>query len=103
MTNQKLYPFSMTKHAHDIEFAKNRTFNLAHDLWMAGDAEAAERMDDLHDKYTALLCAVMDSSRDGRISWLTGPQLSLAKELVLWADNERHGRQRPAGQHAPTM
>jgi hypothetical protein len=32
MASKKLYPFSLQKHAHDIEFRKNRVFNIKCDM-----------------------------------------------------------------------
>jgi len=91
MANQKLYPFSVQKHAHDIEFRKNRVFCEMRDIEM-GEAEADEatynQICDLYDALTDLLQAVMNS-RDGRVAYLTGKQIGLAKECVAWASNTR--------------
>lgn len=87
----KLYPFSVQKHAHDIEFAKNRTRNLMSEIEFDEREATAEEYNALCDRYealTGLLLAVLDS-RDGRIAYLTGPQIALAKECVAWASNTR--------------
>lgn len=92
--NYNRYPFSMQKHAHDIEFRKNRIFNEMHDMEMGEipwDEEIYNKMEALLDKLKDLLDAVLNS-RDGKVSFLTGPQIKLAKETVLWAENERGQR-----------
>ena len=92
MPKSRLYPFSTQKHAHDIEFALNRAHNTMHDMEMGEmpstpkDYKAVCRhCDELED----LLSAVLDS-RDGKICWLTGIQLSLAREIVAWAYQQRN-------------
>ena len=90
----KTYPFSVQKHAHDIDFARNRAKNILHDMEMGEIPHTEEEYDKLCDKIerlTELVLAIMDS-RDGKIAYLTGPQIGLAKEMMLWADCERHGR-----------
>lgn len=88
---QKLYPFSLQKHAHDIEFRKNRIWCEMRDMEM-GDVPwndaLYDKMSTLLDELRDLLTAVLNS-RDGRISYLTGQQIGLAKETVLWATSVR--------------
>ncbi len=90
----KLYPFSMKKHAHDIEFRRNRVYNEMRDF-EDGDSKISgedyDKLYALHEELTELLLAVMDSP-DGRVAWLTGKQYGLAKETVTWAVNERCSR-----------
>lgn len=87
----KLYPFSVQKHAHDIEFRRNRVKNIIYDI-LSGEIKATnaelERLEKLLDDLNDLLLAVMNS-RDGRIAYLTGKQIGLAKETVLWAGTQR--------------
>lgn len=87
MTKQKLYPFSTIKHAHDIEYRRNRVKNELCD-YFAGELKLSDnefkRLYELEEKLTDLLLAVLNSS-DGRICYLTGPQIGLAKECVEWA------------------
>ena len=89
MTNTKLYPFSTQKHAHDIEYRRNRAYIEMRDY------EDDFKFDDtyyklrtLYDDLTDLLQAVLNS-RDGKICYLTGKQIGLAKESVLWSANRR--------------
>ena len=90
----KLYPFSVQKHAHDIEFRCNRVFCEMHDMEVGEtpyEARKYARMSDMRDELDDLLMAVLNS-RDGRIAYLTGKQIGLAKETVIWADSERSNR-----------
>ena len=88
----KLYPFSAHKHAHDIEFRKNRIANEVHDMEIGlteWNDVWYERAQELLDNLRDLLSAVLGSCRDGRIAYITGPQIALAKETVLWAAEQR--------------
>lgn len=88
----KLYPFSVRKHAHDVEYRKNYVWCLMQDMetgYADWDEEAYEKMAALLDGLRDLLCAIYDS-RDGKVAYLTGPQIALAKETVLWAAEQRH-------------
>ena len=87
----KLYPFSAQKHAHSIEFRRNRIYNEMRDM-EAGeipwDEAKYDAMNELHEQLTDLLSEVMFSG-DGRVAWLTGKQIGLAKETVAWASDSR--------------
>lgn len=91
MTSTKLYPFSTAKHAHDIEYRYNRVKNELCD-YFDGELELSndefDALCDLKEALTDLLEAVLNS-RDGRICYLTGKQIGLAKECVMWATNSR--------------
>lgn len=92
----KRYPFSLQKHGHDIELRLNRVMNERDDLLMSGASisdELFNKMEALIEELESLLDAVLNS-RDGRISYLTGPQIGLAKETVAWAANTRADTQR---------
>lgn len=91
MATQKLYPFSVQKHAHDIEYRKNRLFCEMRDIEMGeieADTATYNRICDQYEAVTELLEAVMNS-RDGRVAYLTGAQIGLAKQCVAWASNRR--------------
>ncbi len=89
----KTYPFSTAKHAHDIEFYRNRLFNTMADMESGEIPMDAERYDRIHDMYYGALEELYDAvcynTRDGRISYLTGPQIALAKRIVAWASETR--------------
>ena len=93
MTNTKLYPFSTTKHAHDIEYRRNRAFiemrEWEEDLTRK-DEDTYDKLCKLHDDLTELLEAVLYNG-NGRVCYLTGKQIGLAKECVMWAANRRAG------------
>ena len=89
----KTYPFSTQKHAHDIEFYRNRLFNTMHDMESGEIPMDAKRYDRIYEMYNGeleeLYNAVCYNTRDGRISYLTGPQIALAKKIVTWASETR--------------
>ena len=89
----KLYPFSTQKHAHDIELYRNRLYNTMAAMESGEIPMDEKRYDRIEAMYYGeledLYNAVCFSSRDGRISYLTGPQIALAKKIVLWASETR--------------
>lgn len=91
MANQKLYPFSVQKHAHDIEYRKNRVWLTMRDMesgeipWDDAQYDKLEsELEALRDLYDAVIFG-----GNGRIAYLTGKQIGLAKECVAWASNSR--------------
>ena len=90
----KLYPFSM-KHAHDIEFYRNRLFNTMRDMEngeIPFDKDRYNRIADFYDGELLELYEAVLNSRDGRVSYLNGKQIGLAKRIVFWASEERAAR-----------
>lgn len=89
----KMYPFSTIKHAHDIEFYRNRLFNTMRDMESGEIPMDSDRYDKIYDMYYGklekLYDAVLYNTKDGRISWLTGEQISLAKKIIFWAHEQR--------------
>lgn len=93
----KTYPFSVAKHAHDIEYRYNFVYNRVYDSegehgWTAEQvARGEEELDRLNDLRQSLLF-----NGDGRVAWLTGKEYGLAKECVIWATERRayHAEQR---------
>ena len=89
--SEKKYPFSVQKHAHDIEFRKNRVWCFIRDM-ETGDAPWDDKMYDglrAHlDDLEELLEAVLFGG-DGRVAYLTGKQIGLAKDCVAWASGVR--------------
>lgn len=88
----KLYPFSVQKHAHSIELCYNHVKNTMADM-EAGeipmDAARYDRLADFLDEQLLPLYMEMFDSRDGRLVYLTGPQIALAKKIVAWASERR--------------
>ena len=90
---EKMYPFSTRKHAHDIEFYRNHLYNTMCDMESGEIPMDTERYDRIYDLYYGeleeLYDAVCYNSRDGIVSYLTGKQIALAKQIVMWASEER--------------
>ena len=88
----KTYPFSIQKHAHSIEYYYNHVKNTlagmeAGDIPM--DRARYDRLADfLEDELLPLYTAMFDS-RDGRVVYLTGRQIGLARKIVAWASERR--------------
>lgn len=86
--SKKLYPFSMRKHGHDLEFRRNRAMN---ELWAkqdAGTLSAAEerQYEELIDRLAEITLHYPDSNG---IVWLNGRDWALAHESMMWAEAER--------------
>lgn len=81
MKNKKNYPFSVRKHAHDIEFRRARAWNELHDGGYTNDRLRAlvEKLDELRSLFSGSPAVV----------WLTGTQYRLAQESVAWAAANR--------------
>jgi len=88
----KRYPFSIQKHAHSIEFYHNRLFNTMKAMESEEIPMDKARYDRIYDFYYGdlqELYTAMFDSRDGRIVYLTGKQIGLAKKIVAWASEQR--------------
>ena len=84
----KLYPFSGTKHAHDIEFRRARVKNeLCEAVQFNGKSWECKISDE---EYAALenleerLDDLIGYMHEG-IVWLDGKRWELAQDCVLWA------------------
>lgn len=87
----KTYKFSTRKHAHDIEFRRNRLKNdisAVENGEVKVDKQTYFKMLALLDKLTELLEAVMYNG-NGIVCELTGEQYGLAVETVGWAALQR--------------
>lgn len=87
----KTYPFSLG-HAHSIEFYYNHVKNTLADMESGEipmDAERYDRLSDFLEEQLRPLYVEMFNSRDGRLVYLTGPQIGLAKKIVAWARDRR--------------
>lgn len=94
MANEKLYPFSVAKHAHDIEYYHNHLYITMRDMEDGDTPMDVDRYDRIYDLYYGELQELyekMFDSPDGRIVYLTGKQISLAKKIVFWASERRTG------------
>lgn len=85
MANEKKYPFSFRKHGHDIEFRRNRCYNICCDMEIGDipwDDAKYDRLTHLYDQLTDVLTAYVDNNQ---IAWLTSTQYRIAKESADWA------------------
>lgn len=83
----KMYPFSGTKHAHDIEFRRNRISNEIHDYLMKPEIDKSfdiVRATALLDQLTELLSYMHEG-----VCMIPGNLYGLANETVAWAEAER--------------
>lgn len=88
----KTYYFSVQKHAHDIEFYRNRLKNTLGDMengTIPMDSARYDRIWNLLNGELEDLYMMMFESRDGKTVQLTGKQLTLAKKIVAWASEQR--------------
>ena len=91
-SNEKLYPFSVSKHAHDIEYYHNHLYCAMRDMEDGYEPMDVDRYDRIFDLYYGELQELyekMFDSQDGRIVYLTGKQIALAKKIVFWASDRR--------------
>ena len=77
----KLYPFSAQKHAHDIDFRRNRAFNE-----LADSNYTNNKLETLIEKLDEIRCLMVGGQK---VVWLTGAQYALALESVGWAAAQR--------------
>lgn len=88
----KLYPFSVQKHAHSVELYYNHVKNTLADMESGEIPMNRARYDQLagflDEKLRPLYTSMFDS-RDGRLVYLTGEQIGLAKKIVAWASERR--------------
>lgn len=92
----KTYPFSVAKHAHDIEFYRNKLYNTMCDMEngeIPMNRKQYKLISDLYYGELQELYEMMFNSRDGRIVYLSGKQIGLAKKIVAWASNTRYNTQ----------
>ena len=83
---QKKYPFSLRKHAHDLEFRRNRAKNELFDLYDSDDEQKKARLQRLIDDLADILLTFPDNRG---VIWLTGKEYGLAMESVNWAEANR--------------
>lgn len=87
----KTYPFSTAKHAHDIEFYACRLQNTMFDMESGEIPMDVNRYNRISDMYYGELNELRQAmcGACGRVVYLTGKQLALAKKIVAWASNTR--------------
>lgn len=88
----KKYPFSVQKHAHDIELYRNYLFNTMYDMESGKipmDKTRYERMSDMRNGALMELYDAVIFGGDGRVAYLTGAQIGLANKIIAWARERR--------------
>ena len=87
----KTYPFSLNKHAHDIELYANRIKNTMYSMESGEIPMDAKRYDRLEAMYYGPLMDLRDAINGSYtpVAQLTGPQIGLAKKIVFWARETR--------------
>ena len=84
----RLYPFSGTKHAHDIEFRRARVKNELHEaIQLEGNRLVCKISDERYaalEKLEEQLDDLIGYMHEG-IVWLDGKRWELAQDCVLWA------------------
>lgn len=96
----KTYPFSVQKNANSIELYYNHVKNTMSDMESGEipmDSARYDRLADFLDRELLPLYTAMFDSRDGRLVYLTGQQIGLAKKIVAWASERRAGSMIAAG------
>ena len=92
MKSQKLYPFSLVKHGHDIEYRYNRLKNIECD-YFDGEIELSDaEYDRLEEELELVKNAyeiILNTHSDGRVVWVDGATLGILKECVAWATTQR--------------
>lgn len=89
MKTSKTYPFSVTKHQHDIELRYNRVRNEIHDMeqgTLEWDEDVYDRMTGLSDRLQTLMSYVYGS---GGIAWIPSHLYGLAQDTIEWAASVR--------------
>ena len=86
----KKYPFSLNRHAHDLEFRRNRAMNELYDKQMNNTLKDGEeeRFQKLIDDLAEILLTFPDGNN---VVWITGKQYGLARDSVAWAEAMRRG------------
>ena len=85
---EKRYPFSITKHGHNIEFAYNRLRNTVHAMEngeIPWDDKVVDRLEEVQELYDNCMCEP--------VYFATGKEYSLLQELSAWANDTRAATQ----------
>lgn len=88
----KKYPFSVSKNAHSIEFYYNHLKNILYSMEVGEipmDYVRHERISVFIQYKLLPLYESMFNSRDGKVVYLTGSQIGLAKKICAWASEKR--------------
>lgn len=93
----KLYPFSVRKHQHDIEFRYNRLSNEIRDMQTApefgGRKHTVEEFDKAWNELEDLKVVRERVFIPYPVAWLTGKEYRIARDCVAWAQTTRDNTQ----------
>ena len=84
----KTYPFSLTRHGHDLEFRKNRCFNLTRDMEV-GSIPMNEKEYDYMETLRKDINEILSYHSGNGIVFLPGRLYEVAKESAVWAAETR--------------
>ena len=89
----KKYPFNARKYAHDIEYRRDAVFCQLHDVEndLSADDKLVCQLARLYGDLTDILLDIKGGMDARGIVFLTGAQIGLAKETILWAGCRRCG------------
>lgn len=87
---KKLYPFAIAKHDHDFKLRIRVLLNAIYDGELSSDKHdrCQEEVNDL----IRIKQAAWGSSKNGRVGYLKGADISKAKKVIAWADNYRRDK-----------
>jgi len=88
---EKTYPFSRRR-VHDIDFYRNHLFCLMCDMESGEIPMDKKQYDWIYDMYYGPLEDLSNAiygSRNPYVVYLTGKQIGLAKQIVVWASERR--------------
>ena len=91
----KKYPFSLVKHAHDIEYRYNRLKNIECDYFDGGiqlTEDEYNRLQEELELVTKAYHTILTTHSDGKIVWVDGETYGILKKCVMWATEERNAR-----------
>lgn len=98
----KMYPFSIQKNAHSIEFYYNHVKNTMYDMEngeIPMDITRYNRLSDFMDDKLLPLYEKMFDSKDGKVVFLSGAEIALANKIVNWASERRASSLIDAGKY----
>ena len=92
----KKYPFSAQKHAHDIEYYYYYLRNRIDEFYEQGigTGEKVKKMEKQLERVIELRDEVFWNG-NGVVSWISGKNYGLAKEICCWASEMRASHCKP--------
>ena len=85
---EKLYPFSMGKHGHDVLLAYNAQKLMCWDM-----LDGVRKMNSKAFEIRDMLGELLANYQSEKVAWVTGEELNTLKLCVFFADDFRSGKQ----------